>query len=80
MKNQRLGFVGLGDDTASACLSMLKIMDGRSEVSWRHSDPDSADVLMISCDHTDETQRWARSDKPRIFIDDINQEKTASAL
>ena len=78
MKNQRLGFVGLGDDTASACLSMLKIMDGRSEVCWSHSDPDSADVLMISCDQTDETQRWARSDKPRIVVYHNNQQKPAS--
>jgi len=78
MRKQRLGFVGLGDDTASACLSMLKIMDGRSEVDWSHSDPDSADVLMISCDQTDETQRWARSDKPRIVVYHNNQQKPAS--
>lgn len=78
MKNQRLGFVGLGDDTASACLSMLKIMDGRSEVSWSHSDPESADVLMISSDQTDETQRWARSGKPRIVVYRGNQQKPAS--
>ncbi|WP_290492939.1 hypothetical protein [Alcanivorax sp.] len=78
MRKQRLGFVGLGDDTASACLSMLKIMDGRSEVDWSHSDPDSADVLMISCDQTDETQRWERSDKPRIVVYHGNQQKPAS--
>jgi hypothetical protein len=78
MKNQRLGFVGLGDDTASACLSMLKIMEGRAAVSWTLSDPDSADVLMISCDQTGETQRWARSDKPRIVVYRSNQQKPSS--
>ncbi|MBQ23871.1 MAG: hypothetical protein CL546_02920 [Alcanivorax sp.] len=57
---------------------MLKIMDGRSEVDWSHSDPDSADVLMISCDQTDETQRWERSDKPRIVVYHGNQQKPAS--
>ncbi len=77
MRKQRLGFVGLGDDTASACLSMLKIVEGRSDVSWSHSDPDSADVLMISCDTTDETQRWANSVKPRIVVYHANQQKPA---
>ncbi|MEQ3724269.1 hypothetical protein [Alcanivorax sp.] len=78
MKNQRLGFVGLGDDTASACLSMLKIMEGRAAVSWSLSDPDNADVLMISCDQTGETQRWERSDKPRIVVYRGNQQKPSS--
>ncbi|MEQ3680818.1 hypothetical protein [Alcanivorax sp.] len=78
MKNQRLGFVGLGHDTASACLSMLKIMEGRSAVSWCLSEPDSADVLMISCDQTPETQRWDDSKKPRIVVYHCNQRKPIS--
>ncbi len=75
MKKQRLGFVGLGDDTASACLSMLKIVEGRSEANWCLSDPDSADVLMISCDKTPETQCWHDSKKPRIVVYHCNQQK-----
>lgn len=80
MKQQRLGFVGLGDDTASACLSMLKIMDGRSGISWSLSDPDSADVLMVANESTDETRRWDHSSKPRIIVYHHNEQKPSSSF
>ena len=80
MKNQRLGFVGLEHDTASACLSMLKIMDGRSGVHWSESEPDAADVLMISSEATAETQRWSSSTKPRIVVYPAGEAKPTSAF
>ena len=79
MKQQRLGFVGLGDDTASACLSMLKIMDGRSGISWSLSDPDAADVLMVANESTDETRRWEHTSKPRIVVYHHNEPKPSAS-
>lgn len=62
MDNRKLAFIGLEADTTSACLSMLKIMNGRSSVEWMQADPDEADVLMLANDG--DTGQWRDSNKP----------------
>lgn len=48
MQTRKLGFIGIENNTVSACLSMLKIIAGKSAVEWVHSDAAEADVLMIA--------------------------------
>lgn len=76
MRTQHLGFVGLEEDTVSACLSMLKIIDGRSSVNWSQSAPAQADVLMISSQHGQKTS----SQKPCIVIYPSGEEKPKSTF
>ncbi len=78
MRTQRLGFVGLGEDTVSACLSMLKIIDGRSPVNWSQSAPGEADVLMVSAEHQDRTCEDDLIHKPCIVIYPNSQQKPAT--
>lgn len=68
MGKRRLAFIGLEPDTVSACLSMLKIMEGRSSVEWSKAAPDIADVLIMPSAGNSETQPWEGSDKPRIVV------------
>ncbi|MDX1805036.1 MAG: hypothetical protein R3292_13250 [Alcanivorax sp.] len=77
MQTQHLGFIGLEDDTISACLSMLKIMDGRSTVSWSQSAPEEADVLMVSSQQCGSQQSWEKGDKPCIVVYPCSQAKPA---
>ena len=78
MRTQRLGFVGLGEDTVSACLSMLKIIDGRSPVNWSQSTPNLADVLMVANEHREQTRQENLINKPCIVIYPSSQEKPAT--
>lgn len=80
MRTQRLGFVGLEEDTVSACLSMLKIIDGRSSVHWDQSIPDDADVLMVACDKQEQTRRSDLSDKPCIVVYPNTYDRPASTF
>jgi hypothetical protein len=80
MRTQRLGFVGLGDDTVSACLSMLKIIDGRSSVHWDQSVPGDADVLMVACDQQEQTRQADLSDKPCIVVYPTTRDRPASTF
>lgn len=80
MRTQRLGFVGLGEDTVSACLSMLKIIDGRSPVQWRQSSPEQADVLMVSSEHHDHACGDSLTHKPCILVYPNSQQKPASTF
>jgi len=80
MRTQRLGFVGLGDDTVSACLSMLKIIDGRSSVHWDQSVPGDADVLMVACDQQEQTRQTDLSDKPCIVVYPTTRDRPASTF
>lgn len=76
MDNRKLAFIGLEADTTSACLSMLKIMNGRSSVEWMQADPDEADVLMLANDG--DTSQWRDSNKPCIVIYHNNETKPAA--
>lgn len=76
MENRKLAFIGLETDTTSACLSMLKIMNGRSSVEWMQTDPDEADVLMLAND--DSNRQWQNSSKPCIVIYHNNETKPAA--
>lgn len=78
MVNRRLAFVGLETDTTSACLSMLKIMNGRSSVEWQQSEPGDADVLMIANDDPAARQKWQDTDKPCIVIYHNNEDKPSA--
>lgn len=80
MRTQRLGFVGLGDDTVSACLSMLKIIDGRSSVHWHQSVPGDADVLMVAFDQQEQTRQMNLSDKPCIVVYPNTRDRPASTF
>ncbi|WP_372637768.1 hypothetical protein [Alcanivorax jadensis] len=80
MRTQRLGFVGLGDDTVSACLSMLKIIDGRSSVHWDQSVPGEADVLMVACDQQEQTHQADLSNKPCIVVYPTTRDRPASTF
>lgn len=80
MQTQRLGFIGLGEDTVSACLSMLKIIDGRSSVHWSQATPAMADVLMVSSLQEAQTRQDDLSQKPCIVIYPSSEEKPASAF
>ncbi|MQX53671.1 hypothetical protein [Alcanivorax sediminis] len=79
MENRKLAFVGLEADTTSACLSMLKIMNGRSSVEWMQAEPDEADVLMLANDDSDTSRQWQNSDKPCIVIYHNNESKPSAA-
>jgi len=78
IEKQRLGFIGLGEDTASACLSMLRIVDGRSGTSWSHSSPEQADVLMTSYEVFQQGLDDKKSDKPCIVVYPSNQQKPST--
>lgn len=80
MRTQRLGFVGLGEDTVSACLSMLKIIDGRSSVHWDQSIPDDADVLMVGFDQQERARNTELSDKPCIVVYPNSRDRPASTF
>ncbi|EKF74969.1 hypothetical protein A11A3_05931 [Alcanivorax hongdengensis A-11-3] len=58
----------MGADTTSACLSMLKIMDGRSSVGWTQSEPDDADVLFVAHDGGANRKHWENGDKPCVVV------------
>lgn len=78
MENRKLAFVGLEADTTSACLSMLKIMNGRSSVEWMQAEPEDADVLMLANDDSDTSRQWQDSSKPCIVIYHNNESKPAA--
>ncbi|MGJ3255452.1 MAG: hypothetical protein ACFE0K_03930 [Alcanivorax sp.] len=80
MQTQRLGFVGLEEDTVRACLSMLKIIDSRSSVNWSHTAPALADVLMVSSQQEAQTRQESLSQKPYIVIYPSCEEKPKSAF
>ena len=48
MQTRKLGFIGIENNTVSACLSMLKIIASKSCIEWVHSDAAEADVLIIA--------------------------------
>ena len=48
MQTRKLGFIGIENNTVSACLSMLKIIAGKSATEWVHSDAAEADVLILA--------------------------------
>ncbi|MCK0152174.1 hypothetical protein MWU49_00520 [Alcanivorax sp. S6407] len=76
MENRTLAFIGLEADTTSACLSMLKIMNGRSSVEWMQAAPEEADVLMLAND--DGNRQWQDGNKPCIVIYHNNESKPAA--
>ncbi|WP_161317221.1 hypothetical protein [Alcanivorax sp. DP30] len=78
MENRKLAFVGLEADTTSACLSMLKIMNGRSSIEWMQAEPEDADVLMLANDDSDANRKWQGSNKPCIVIYHNNEDKPAA--
>ena len=78
MENRKLAFVGLEADTTSACLSMLKIMNGRSSVEWMQVEPEDADVLMLANDDSDTNRQWQDSNKPCIVIYHNNEDKPSA--
>ncbi|MGB1465796.1 MAG: hypothetical protein ACPG8O_05475 [Alcanivorax nanhaiticus] len=78
MDNKKLAFVGLEADTTSACLSMLKIMNGRSSVEWIQTEPEEADVLMVANEDSAACQQWQQSNKPCIVIYHNNEHKPSA--
>ncbi|MDX1803508.1 MAG: hypothetical protein R3292_05465 [Alcanivorax sp.] len=78
MTNRRLAFVGLGADTTSACLSMLKIMDGRSSIEWTQSDPEDADVLFVAHDGDNGRQQWESKQKPCVVVYPSSEDRPAA--
>ncbi|KGD66440.1 hypothetical protein Y5S_00107 [Alcanivorax nanhaiticus] len=78
MENRKLAFVGLEADTTSACLSMLKIMNGRSSVEWMQAEPEDADVLMVANEDSAACQQWQESNKPCIVIYHNNEQKPSA--
>lgn len=63
MEQRSIAFVGLEEQTISACMSMIGIMHNMASVDWRQSDPQDADLLMISAD-----QAIPASEQPYIII------------
>jgi hypothetical protein len=69
MRTRRIAVVGLADDASQAFRSMLRILDGRGNVSWQLAEPTDADVMIAGAQTDDSAaQRWARTDKPLIAV------------
>lgn len=73
MEQRSIAFVGLEEQTISACMSMIGIMQSMASVDWRQSEPKEADLLMIASD-----QGAPASTQPYVVVYRSGEPKPAS--
>lgn len=73
MEQCSIAFVGLEEQTVSACMSMIGIMEGMASVEWSQSTPSDADVWMIASD-----QGAPDTTKPYVVVYRNGEPKPAS--
>jgi len=73
MEQRSIAFVGLEEQTISACMSMIGIMQSMASVDWRQSEPKEADLLMIASD-----QGAPASTQPYVVVYRNGEPKPAS--